>query len=576
MELGLIGNAGRRGFSLSGRFGKFTRDGVFVVVLLLIAGPVGFLLLGASLNDQPWAPDTGFTLSNWYEAYLTPPYLGAFLNTILLSTVSAFFAVLTGAAIAWLLARTNLPGRRRLAIFMVVPMMISPLVTTLAWIALAAPNAGFINAIIRAALSVAGPFDIYSLWGIVWVMALHYTSFAFITVYAALLSIDGSVEEACQMSGAGPIQTAIRITLPLVWPSLGTAFLLIFIFVSENFSVPAMLGSSSGFHTLSAVIYADMSDYPARTNQAAAAGTLLIWIALVGTFWQRQIAKQSRRYATIGGKGGRHRTADLGKWRTIAVVIVWLYLALAAILPYLALIFASLLNFVTAHLSVKLFTLDNYARMFSGEYLEALGNTLGLSVLGGLAATICYVALAYMIKRSRGPIGHVMDYAVVLPTVIPALVLGVGLVWLLAKLPLPIYGSIWALVVAYFLRYVGIGVRQSRSAFIQLGEELVEAVRMSGASGAQAFRYVLFPLLRPAIASLWTLLFIFIFMEISVTILLYSPHTKTLSVMLWSRMFQGQQTEAFAVAVLQATVILIGLLVTNRFFGTLRSALEGG
>ena len=403
---------------------------------------------------------------------------------------------------------------------------------------------------------------------------LHYASLAFVTLYAGLQSIDGSLEEASYLVGAGPLRTAIDTTLPLIWPITAATFLLIFVFAAENFSVPLLLGGRVGLHTLASWIYIDMSGDPPHPTLGAAAGIVLLGIGLGGTLWQRRIAQHANRYVTIAGKGGRHRATALGRWRHAATGLVGLYLFLAVGLPYATLALGSLLRFVTPRLTLASFTTANYVSLLNLDNLLPVTNSLLLAGLGGLGCTLVYVFIAYLIKRTPGPVGSFMDYLVILPTAIPALVLGVGFVWALVGLPLPIYGTIWALVIAYFTRFVGIGVRHSRAAFTQVSDELLDAARVCGASPFQSFKDILLPLLRPSLISLWTILFIFIFMEISITIMLYTPSTMTLPVLLWSRMSSGHQTLAFAIAMVQATIVLVILYFSNRLFGTLRSTLS--
>jgi iron(III) transport system permease protein len=546
----------------------------FLITFVCIALPIGYLLVGSFRTDAPGAPSSGFTFANWIAVYSGERYQEAFVNTVSLCATVAVLSILLGGALAWILARSDAPGRRQLTVLMVVPLMISNLITALAWVAIAAPNAGFLNIMMRSLFGIQTAFNIYSFWGVALVFVLHYASLAFVAIYAALQSIDGSLEEASHMVGAGALRTAVHTTLPLVWPTTAATGLLIFVFTAENFSVPMLLGGKVGFHTLASWVYIDMTGEPANPTLGAAAGIVLLWIGLGGTLWQRRKTRHANRYATIGGKGGQHRVVSLGRWKYAATGLVGLYLFLAVGLPYATLGLGSFLRFVTPRITLASFTTANYANLLSVDHLLPVYNSLLLAGLGGLAATLIYVFIAYLIRRTPGPIGAAMDYVVILPTAIPALVLGVGFVWAFVGFPLPIYGTIWALVIAYFTRFVGIGVRQSQAAFTQVSGELLDAARMSGASPMQAFRDIMLPLLRPALISLWTILFIFIFMEISITIMLYTPPTITLPVLLWSRMSAGQQTLAFAVAMLQATIVLVILYVSNRLFGTLKNTVS--
>ena len=549
--------------------------GVVVVTLLLILAPVGTIFYGSLRTDAPGSPDAGFTFANWVKVYSAPDYLAALLNTMLLAATVAMLSVLVGGLMAWIIARTDAPGRHVLARLVVLPLMISTLVTTLAWIAIAAPNAGFINAWTRGLTGIKTLFDIYSFSGIVLVLVLHYASFAFLALFAALRAIDGALEEASAMSGAGPLHTTLHLTLPLIWPSTASTLIAIFVLVAENFSVPALLGTPVGFDTLSARIFTDMAVTPARPTQAATAGTMLLWLALAASLWQRRLAGASGRYATVGGKGGgRSRLAELGRWRYLASGFVVLFVVTAVVLPYLALVLGSLMKFLTPNLKLSLFTLENYASVLDGDNWLAVENSLLLSAPGGLGIVLAYVLLAHIVRTSRGAMSVLVDLVTVIPTALPALVLGVGLVWAFVGSALPIYGTMAILLIAYFVRYIRIGVQHALNAFGQLGGDLGEAARVCGASRFQALRDIEAPIIQPSIMTLWTLMFIFIFMEISATILLYSPSTATLPTVLWNDMASGFQTRAFAVAVVQATLIFVILALTDWKFGTLKATLE--
>jgi iron(III) transport system permease protein len=541
---------------------KLIPCGVLLVVSLCVGAPIAMLFYGASRSAAPGAPGY-FTWNNFAAVYGTAPYQAALLNTILLAATVAAFSVLLGAVLAWMVARTDIPGRQTLSLLLIVPLMVSNLITALAWVVLAAPNAGFLNMLARQALGIRVLFSIYSFPGIVLVFVLHYASFAFLPISAALQSIDSTLEEASAILGGGPLHTAMHMTLPLIFPALAATFLLVFVFTAENFSVPMLLGSTVGFQTLASWIYVEMSGEPSAPTLGAAAGTMLLWIALAGTFLQRRIMRRASHYVTIGGKGARHGRIALGCWRVPAACLVWFYLFLAVGLPYVTLVLASLLKFVTPRITAGSFTLANYEKLFSGDTVRPIGNSLLLAGAGGLAATLVYFYLAHLIRTLPGRAVALSDHLVMIPTVIPALVLGVGFVWLFVALPLPIYGTIWALLIGYLVRFAGLGVGQSRSAFAQVSGDLTDAARILGAGGWRRFVDITLPLLRPAMVSLWTTLFILIFMEISVTIMLYTPDSMTLSVLLWSRMSNGYQTQAFAVAVLQASIVFAVLAVAR-------------
>lgn len=546
----------------------------FIFTAILVITPIAYLVYGSFRTDSPGAPNAEWTFGNWARAYSDPDYLSAFFNTVTLSSTVAVLAMVMGASMAWIVSRTNAPGRNKLAILVIVPLMLSNLITAVGWIALAAPNAGFINAAANALFGIRTVFDIYSFQGIVLVLAVDQAAFAFVAFYAALRSIDGALEEASYTLGAGPVQTGLRMTLPLIFPTVAATFLLIFVSTAENFSVPTLLGSGFGYQTLPSRIYFDMTVEPSEPTMAAASGMMLLWIALAGTLWQRRILARASHYVTISGKGSRPRITDLGGWKYLATACLVLYLVIGVILPYGALLFSSFLNFLTPRLSWKLFTFNNYLFLLRRDNVDATINSLMFSVGGGLLITGLYVTLSYFIKRAGTGSSRVIEYIAMIPTAIPAVVLAVGILWTFVGLPLPIYGTAAILIIAYFIRYIGLGVRQSRTALAQVSGELTEAARMSGASALRSFTDVTVPLVRPAALALWTLLFMSIFTEISVTILLYSYDTVTLPIRLWNDMSQGHQTRAIAVAVLQASIMFIIILAADRKFGILRNTLE--
>ena len=562
--------------AIAARFDVFISAIVVAGAIVLVLVPVAYIFFGSFRTAAPGSPHAGFTLQNWITVYGSPDYLIPLANTVMLSGLTAALSIVVGGTLAWIIARTDAPWRNQLALLLVVPLMISNLITALAWVALAAPNAGLINALLRAVFGIRTTFNIYSFGGIVLVLTLHFSSLAFLAFFAALRSVNSSLEEASYMLGAGPLRTAIKMTLPLIWPTIAATFLIIFVSVAENFSVPALLGGPVGFYTLPSQIFLDMEAVePSNPTVAAATGTMLLWIAALGVMWQRRILRNASRYVTIVGKsGGSYRLVRLGPWRYAATGFVILFLLLGAGLPYVVLVLGSFLGFVTSHITPSILTLDNYRRLFSESSLFHVRNSLLLAGLGGLAATVFYVFLTYFIGRLPRRFAAAADILTIVPNAIPAMVIGVGLVWAFVGSPLPIYGTPVILVIAYFTRWVGFGVRHSQAALTQVSAELTEAARISGASPLMAFRHITLPLIRPAMLSLWTMLFIFIFMEISATIILYSPDTATLPVILWNNMTSGYQTRAYAVAVLQTTIIFVVLYVTNRLFDTLRNTLE--
>ncbi|OBZ93441.1 hypothetical protein ADU59_21545 [Pararhizobium polonicum] len=547
---------------------------MFGLTLVLVAMPILYLLYGTLVSDDGGKEGAHFTLENYKEVYTGSVFLSRFWNTILLSATVALLSVVLGAIFAWIVSRTNAPGVRAATPFLVIPIMMSSLVSSLAWIALAAPNAGFLNLLISNITGIRRILDIYSFTGMVWVLVLNYAAFAFIAIHGALKSIDADLEEASYILGISPLRTAFTMTLPLVLPTLASTFLLVFVFVSENFAVPLALGTSSGYETLMSQIYNAVADTPAKPGLAATAGTLLLLIALIGTFWQRRIMSNAKRYVTVGGKGGRQRLTDLGRWKYVASAVIFGYLFISVILPYCALIMASLMRFVTPRISMSIWTLSNYEKMLDPSFLHLIKNSFMLSVVGGVIAVAFYFFLAYLLSTSRSKLAKVTEYAAIVPTVTPSIVLAIGFLWAYVSLPLPLYGTVWLIFIALLTRSIGLGVRQSRSAILQISSDLVDASRVSGSGPVKTFKDIVVPALKPAVMSIWTVVFVQFFLDVGLTVVLYTPSSMTVPIYLWTKMNGGQVTEAFAVAVLEATIIFIVLFAADRLFGTVRASIN--
>lgn len=531
---------------------------VAVVVIAAVAAPLLYLFVGSLHLDTTSRVNAPLTLQNWLTVYASDKYVGPLWTTIALSTLVTVLSVGLGGLLAWILERTDVPLTRFLSFVLPMPIMISPLITSLAWIALLAPQAGFINAHVRGMIPAVNPlFDIFSFTGIVFVMTLHYTTFAYIAIRAALSTLDPALEDASYVLGVGPLGTARRMTLPLVRPALTASALLIFVFAAENFSVPTMLGTPIGLETVPSAIYHAVNRDPSKPAEAAAAGSLLLWIAVVGLALQRRVTRGTGRFSTVGGKPGARRIIRLGRLRWVAAGFALLYMLLAIGLPYVGLVLGSLLRFVTPRITPQLLTLDNYAKVVDGANAVALKNSLLLSVVGSFAGVLLFLVVSFILLRTNAPLRRVLEYVTVLPTALPAVVLGVGLLWAFVELPLPLYGTLIGLGVAYLVRYAGYGIRQTNIAVAQISPSLEEAARTLGAGPFRAFFTIVAPLIRQSLQALWLTLFVLFSLEISATIFLYSPQTITLPVLLWNQTAGGSLSVAFAIAAAQATGILV-------------------
>jgi iron(III) transport system permease protein len=549
-----------------GRLGGLAAVAGIAVLVALVVTPVGFLVYGSFQTDGPGAPHSEATMSNWDYA-LGPWGLRYLSGSVQVGLMTAVSAMVLGGLIAWLVARTDMPGRAWLGRMMIVPLLFSPLMTALAWIGLADPNSGLLNDLFAAAFGTSkGPFDIYSLPGVVLVLALHFTPYVYTAVRPALLAVNMDMEDASRILGARERTTLGRITFPLVIPALLGSGFLVFVLAAENFSVAAVLGSSSGVLTIPYGVYASLGAFPPSAGRGSALGLLLTLVSLVGMSLYLLILRRQGRYVTVSGKGVRSGRAHLSSWAGgIATGLVSLYLVLAVALPYFTLILGSFSRYFTANLNPEVFTLDNYTNLFTGgAFLRAIGNTGVLVVLSSTFAVLLSSITAWIGLRGRGLSRRLVDYAITLPVLVPGVAMGLGMLWAYTTIPTGLYGTLGILFIAYLTRYLGQGQRVTTGSMVQFSSELEEAAFTLGASKLRAFVSITMRLVAPALAAAWILIAVFAALEVPASVMLYTARSMPVSVFIYLQMQSGI-IGAFAPATLVATLVFAGIFLAQRY-----------
>jgi iron(III) transport system permease protein len=313
------------------------------------------------------------------------------------------------------------------------------------------------------------------------------------------------------------------------------------------------------------VIYESVDYGFTPIGEAAALGTVLFWVTAFGIYMYQRLTRLSRRYVTVSGKGSRPREITLGVWRWPAMMFAMLYLLLAVVLPVGMLILGSFMKFLTARLNTNVFTLRNYEQLYAtAENALAIRNTLFLAFLGATVAVLLAALISSVVLRTQVRSRGLLDYLAALPISVPSVVLALGMLSAYNYLPIPIYGTIWILLLAYVTRFIGHGVRIVSSAMLQIDPELEEAARVTGASPSRTFFMVTLPLLRSSLSSAWTLLFAFMIIEVSTTLFLYATGTITMSVVMWNKIQMTGAVAAYPMAVLQCVIVFIVLAFMSR------------
>ncbi|HEU0229681.1 MAG TPA: iron ABC transporter permease [Burkholderiaceae bacterium] len=526
---------------------------VVVVIGIFVLYPI-FFLLQAALKQGDGTVDgsTGYGLGNFARL---PSYGSIVWNTLEVSVVATVIAIIVGFLIAYILTRTNVPFRRGLEQLMAVPYYVTPLLGALAWGLLGEPHSGYINMLWRALGGEGAIINVTSAMGIAWVMALFEGSVAFVMVSAVMQSIDPSLEEASQVIGASRFNTMLRVTLPLVAPGVLGALVYVFAEMLGSFSAALVLGTPSRFYVLTTAIYLMVTQYPPRIPLAAAMGVVLFAVMFLMTYlYRRTIA--GRSYVTVSGKAFRPRPIDVGGLRWVYFLLVGAYIFLAVVLPLLTLVYVSLQQLATALPSWSNFTLEHYRVALSQNAVRyAIRNSLELGVLTATIGVALTGMISWLLHRTNLPGRAALEYISMFPQAVPRLVFAFGIMWAWLVLPIPVYGTIWLLLIAYVTVFLPLGVRTISSVLLQLDKTLDECGQVCGANWSQRLRTINIPLLKPGIMAAWMLLFIGSVRELGASILLVGPNSQVLTpaiVDAWN--FSSSELTA-AMALIQTVVV---------------------
>jgi iron(III) transport system permease protein len=538
---------------------KMAGYGVAAVAAILVLYPVFFLLQAAlDVGDPQVRPPTAYGFDNFNGIFQYPQIL---LNTLTVSVAATVMALVFGFVMAWILTRTNVPGRHLFEQLMAVPYYLTPLLGALAWSLLGSPESGFINQIWRALGGNGHVIDINTAYGIAWVMALFEGSVAFVMIAAVMKSMDPALEEASQIMGASRIRTMLRITLPLVVPGVLGAAIFVFAEMLGSFAAALVLGLPSRYYVITTAIYQLVQQYPPKIQVAAAMGVSLFAVMFFMLFLYRRIV-MAGSYVTITGKAFRPRVADIGPLRYLLLGVCLLYLFAAVGLPLVTLLYASLQKIAVAFPAAGNWTLENFrVAVTMNAVRSALANSL---LLGFGTATIGVVLmglLAWLIYRSRLPGSGLIEYVVMFPQAVPRLVFAFGLMWAWVVFPIPIYGTLWLLLLAYLTVFLPLGVRTIAGVMLQIDKSLEECAQMCGASWAFRVRTVTIPLLVPGLVAAWLLLFIASIRELGASILLMGPHSKVITPSIVESWFGTSSELTAALALIQTLVVAIAMIV---------------
>jgi iron(III) transport system permease protein len=547
---------------------KWIVIGVCVVFTVYIAVvPLGFLLWQSFFTPQTATQPAVFTLGNYIAAYTNSDTARLFWNSLKFAAGVSAFSFFVGTGLAWMNERTNTPFKTLFYALSLIPLVIPGILFTVAWILLGSPKIGIINLVLMNWFGLqTAPFDIYSMWGMIWVDGLHYSPMAFLLMTAAFRAMDPSLEESATMSGANVFQVLWHVTLKLTWPAIFATFLILFVRAIESFEVPALLGLPVGIHVFTSSIYQAVHRYPSQIGLASTYAITLLLITTIGIYFISKLSSSGSKYSTMTGKGFRPRQIDLGPWRWVAAGVFFLYFALIVVLPFLVLLWSSFQKFyaVPSMAALERLTLDPYRFILTYPNLaRSVWNSLLLSFGSATLIMLITSVICWIVVKTKLPGRWLLDNLASLPMVFPGLVLGLALMIFYLNVDIGVYGTMWILFIAYVTRFMPYGLRFNTTSMLQIHKELEESAAMSGASWGTTFYRIILPLLKPGLVAGWIYIMIVSIRELSSSILLYSPGTEVISIIIWELWENGQYVELSALGVLFILMLFVLVMIAQ-------------
>ena len=536
-----------------------------VVLIYLVALPLLFLLYGSLSTAMPG--QSGSISFQTYGHILSDPRSYRIMGySFVYAAGSSLISFVIGAAIAWLLQRTDVPGKGLFRFLALFPLFMPTVLVTVGWILLLDPNVGLLNHIIQGAFGLENaPFNVFSLAGIIWVRGVLDVPLVFLWLWPALVAMDPSLEEAAAMSRAGPSAVMRTITFPLIFPALAATFLISFVTSIEDVTVPILIGLPAEIYLFASEIFLAATRVPSDLHAASVYAVILLLITMALTVVYRRLTYHTERYVIVRGRGYRPSLTRLGRARLPLAGLMAFVLFVLVVLPIFVLLWTSLSPYlqVPSLPGLKNLSLQWYETLLVDPMLHrGFVNSMILGITTGLIVMLLALIIGWVVIRSGSRFRNVLDFLAFMPIAIPALVTGLSLMWLYLSLPLPVYGTLWILLIAYVTRFIPYGVRLAYAGFTQLHPELEEAAYLSGSNWAKTLRTISLPLLAPTLAAGMIYTFLRAFRELPASLLLSSFRKEPYSVVafhIWDSGDVGKTAAYGMVAIVFMTIVVVGV-----------------
>ena len=528
------------------------------ILVIVVAVPMLLIFFNAF-----WV-DGGFNVTDVVNVLRRPETYKALLNSLILAGGVTITGTLVGTFFAWLVTRTDLPFKKTMKLMFLVPFMLPAFIGALAWKMLLSPRAGYVNRLWMDTLGFDSPlFDIYTYAGIILVETMYLFPFVFIQVSGALERMDPTLEESARISGADLFTITRKITIPLVMPSIMSGALLIMLYSMAHFGTVAVLGAETGIYNIPTLIYEKIHQSAgsfASIRTATVLATVLVFTAAAILWIQNKVLSKGR-YQIIAGKSFRPTELRLGVWRTPMFIFCVAYIFVTIVVPTATIFMVGGLKTYGLAFTMENMTWSNYNHiLFEWDLTrDSIFNSLSLGLASALITMFAGVIISYVIVKMKVRGKGFLEFLGMLPFSVPGSViaLGVILAWS-GKYGVNIYNTVWIILVAYIARYMAFSLKANSAALEQVHDSLVEAARASGATMGQAIRDIIIPLVRPGMLAAFFLIFLPALRELTVSVLLYGPTTRTIGVAIYTLNEDGETVYSAALAGIALIIIVLG------------------
>jgi iron(III) transport system permease protein len=538
---------------------------IFGVAGLAAVAIVGLLvtIVWMSLRTGVPGQSSPYTLSN-YTALLTDPYnYRVMVTTLIFSGVTIAVAIPLGFLFAWFIERTDIRYKALAMSLLSIGILFPTFLKAMGWVFLCHPRIGVINIFLMHLFDLkSAPLNVATLGGIGFVQGLTLTPLAYVMISAALRSMNPALVEAANVHGVSKLKTLLGVELPLIWPALFSAVIWMFTVAIAAFDVPGVIGMANNIFTFSTAVYfmINPNEGLPRYGLSGAYGTLMVIFSLILMIPYFVALKQSHRYQIVSGKSYQSRAVELGRWWMLGWGLIGLYFTLAFILPLLAIFWVSLLPYmqIPSRQALATISFERYTALaVDSGLLQAGVNTLLLMVLVPTLIVIICAAISWIVTRSRWRWRVALDAVAFLPHPVPNLLFALAIAYfaLLISNILPVYGTIYVIMVVYVVCWVSFGTRVLNNSMIQLHRELEEAAQIGGVSTLKILAKVIVPLIRPGIVYAWIWTSLSAYRELTMAVFLASPKSQVLSTYIWGQWHGGGLGDAAAIAIIMMAVM---------------------